>query len=144
MADPLATVLRLRQLALDQARAELAQANRDEAACNAERDARIRELVREARAGPRAAEDALFGSFAAWLPAAQMGIASAEAADASAAASVTKARTHLAEQQAALKAARTLHERRQAELAIRTIRKSQRQMDEAGARRGAMQGPHTD
>jgi len=136
MADALATVLRLRQLALDQAKAALAQANRAETASAADRDARIRDLVREARAGPRAAEHALFGSYAAWLPAAQAGIASAEGASASAAAASKEACRVLAEQHAALKAAEMLHERREEERAVRTSRKMLRQMDEAGARRG--------
>lgn len=135
MADALATVLRLRQLALDQARAALVLANRQEAASVAERDAWIRELVREAKAEPGGAEDALFGSFAAWLPAAQAGIASAEEARARAAAAVSGARAFLAEQQAAQRAAAKLHDTRQAELALRSSRRDQRKLDEMGGNR---------
>lgn len=143
MADPLATVLRVRKLAVDQARAALAcalvtLASEEEAVRCA-----IAGLVHEARAMPKDAADPLAGAFAAWLPAARSAIAATEQAAMRAGQAVRDARAGLAARQADLEAAELMEEQRAKEAALAASRRAQRVLDErAGVvRSGRTAGP---
>ncbi|HTZ71673.1 MAG TPA: hypothetical protein VMB71_13540, partial [Acetobacteraceae bacterium] len=71
MADALATLARLRRLATDAARRQLAAAVAAERAAADRLNAARAAVTAEARAAPTDAAHPLAGSFALWLPASQ-------------------------------------------------------------------------
>ena len=141
MADPLATLIRLRRLAVDQARLLLADANREAIAAERERVLALQKLVREARGTPVQAEHALSASFARWLPVARHAIARAEEAERTAMLAVGRSREALAHCQAELKAAGCLAEQEAALHKKNMSRREQKTLDEqAQAARRAQAG----
>ncbi len=130
MADALATLIRLRRLAVDQARLLLAEANREATAAESERVLALQKLVHEARGTPVQAEHALSASFALWLPVARHAIARAEEAERAAMLAVGRTREALAHCQAELKAAGCLADEQSALVAKKAARREQKTLDE--------------
>ena len=126
MPDTLTTLRRLRQLAANHARRELA------AALGTEHDAERRQtqaqtaLQREAAADPLDAAHPLAGAYASWRPAGIAAMQRAAAAASAAAATVMTARATLAAARAAERAVEKLQEDRAAQCKLEALRKSQR------------------
>lgn len=122
--DPLATLARLRKLAVSEAKRDLADALRAEDAALA------RAMAAEAALTDEAAT-AEPGAYAAWLPRG-IAVARAEATKAEAAARATeRQRLSLAEARAAERAVELLAARREAEAAKAADRRAQAMLDEA-------------
>jgi hypothetical protein len=124
--DPLATLARLRRLAVSEARRDLAAAIGAEGAAIARATAAEAALETEAR-------DADPASYAAWLPRGLV-IAATEAGRAEAAIQAAeRMRIALAEARAAERAVEHVAERRAAEAAKAAERRAQAMLDEAAA-----------
>ena len=142
MPDPLATVLRIRRVTVDEARRGLGEALRaaDKALEQAEvADKAISEegeIAADLAAGDNAVE-----AFAAWLP---VGRARAQAAHercVHAQSEVAKARAALTVARAAAEAADALLQRRRADAATQVARRDQADMDEVAGRITAPANP---
>jgi flagellar biosynthesis chaperone FliJ len=128
MADPLATLARLRRLEVAQARKQLAERNLALAAAEARHDT--------ARAAPgREAGTAAPADYAAWLP---LGLAERERAARAAQHSANQAqmaRDALAVQRTAERQVELLREQKAATAVLKARRKAQALLDEFGSRR---------
>jgi flagellar biosynthesis chaperone FliJ len=125
--DRFATLARLRRLAVDQAKRDLADALAEAGARDRAAAAALLLLDREAASDP-----ALYG---AWLPAGLRRAGEAQAAAEAAAAAVATARALLAEARAAERAVELMAERYAAAAAKRAARRAQAALDEAGQTR---------
>ena len=137
MADPLATLARLRRLEVAQARKQLAERNAALAAAEVRHDAARAAPGREAEAAKCAASAAMThpAAYAAWLP---LGLAERERAARAAQHSanlVQMARDALAVQRTAERQVELLREQQAAALARKVRRKQQSLLDEFGSRR---------
>ncbi len=140
MADPLATLARLRRLEVAQARKQLAERNAALAAAEVRHDAARAAPGREAEAAKCAASAAMthpaaYAAYAAWLP---LGLAERERAARAAQHSanlVQMARDALAVQRTAERQVELLREQQAAALARKVRRKQQSLLDEFGSRR---------
>jgi flagellar biosynthesis chaperone FliJ len=104
MTDALATLLRLRRLAADQARRDLAASlGAENRAAHASAEATAN-LARQAGASPRDAAHPLAGAFTAWLPSGQATASAAAHALQAATAAVNDCRDVLAQARAAERA----------------------------------------
>jgi hypothetical protein len=114
MADPLATLCRLRRLEVDAAHNDLAEkfalAHQAEQRAEAARTA----LRTEAQAAPRDPAHPLAGSFSNWLPIGQNAARAAAAAERAANANAEASRAALAEARAAERAVETVQDARAA------------------------------
>jgi len=128
MADPLATLARLRRLEVAQARKQLAERNAALAAAEARHDAACAAPGREAATAHPA-------DYAAWLP---LGLAERERAARAAQHSASlaqMARDALAVQRTAQRQVELLREQQAAAAALKLRRKQQALLDEFGSRR---------
>ncbi len=125
--DPFRTLLKLRRLAVDEARRDLVDALAEAAACEAEAREAFAALEREA-----AAE---LGLYVRWLPAGLRRASEAAARADAAERAVEAARRALAEARAAERAVEIMAERRAAERAAKLARRRQAALDEAAQRR---------
>jgi hypothetical protein len=137
MADPLATLARLRRLEVAQARKQLAERNAALAAAEARHDVARAAPGREADAANRAASAATAApaDYAAWLP---LGLAERERAARAAQHSANlaqMARDALTLHRTAERQVELLREQQAAALALKTRRKQQALLDEFGGRR---------
>lgn len=134
--DAIATVLRLRRTALDEARRGLAACLRDEDRAEAAARAAERAIQDEtAAAGALAADDATMEAFAAWLPAARRRAEAAREMHERARADTARARAALTAARAAVEAAEALQADQTRIRAAEAERKRQLALDEAGRRR---------
>ena len=135
MPDPLATVLRIRRVTVDEARRHLSamlhaeeQAERRAAGAEAAIGAEG-EVAADLLAGDRAVE-----AYAAWLPVGRAQAAQARADCDRARSEVARARAALTVARAAAESADTMLRNRQAALAIEAARRAQGEMDEIAGR----------
>jgi flagellar export protein FliJ len=132
--DPLTTVLRLRCLALDEARRELGRCLAAEDAANAERRAAELAIQAEERvASSLEADDGAVEAFAAWLPRGRQAVAQAESAYSRAETATAQARARLSVARAAADAAEQMIETRRAAARTEDARKAQMDLDETAA-----------
>jgi flagellar export protein FliJ len=137
MSHALEIVGRLRKLASDQARRELAARLGAEVAATAAEDAAHAALRLEREAvHALPAEDAAGAAFSAWLPRGLQAIAVARDASAHAQEAVAKGRAALAEARAAREAVQQMLAREAAERLTDANRREQAVLDEVGQRRG--------
>jgi SWI/SNF-related matrix-associated actin-dependent regulator 1 of chromatin subfamily A len=131
----LGIVNRLRKLAVDQARRELAGRLAAEAAATATADA-VHAALRHEHEAARAvrAEDAAGAAFAAWLPRGLQAISVARDASAQAQEAVAQGRAALAEALAAREAVSQLLAREAAARILEASRRDQAVLDEVGQR----------
>ena len=135
--DPLRALLRLRRMAADEARRDLAERLRiesDAAAVVAEIEAAIQRENEFATS--LASGDADVETFVAWLRRMQPRQQAARAAEEEAAAATLHARVVLAAARAAVKAAEEMLEQRMAAERAKAERKAQAELDEIAQRRG--------
>ena len=138
MSDALATVMRIRKLAVDEAKRALAEAltlentARQEAAAAEAQIGLEAEIAADLNTGDGAVE-----AFAAWLPVGRARAARARAAEEEAAVDVARARAGLSAARAAAEAADNLKERRDAEAAVEANRRSQATLDEIASQQHA-------
>jgi flagellar export protein FliJ len=133
--DPLESLLRLRQVALDEARRELAGCLRAESETAAAVAAIEAAIEREAEAASSlAAGDAEVEAFAAWLRRIRPEQRAAIAAAAAAEAATAQARAVLGAARAAVRAAETMIEKKAAEARAEADRKTQAELDEVASR----------
>jgi hypothetical protein len=130
MSDSLATLQRLRRLASDEARRDLAARVASVSAAEARLNAAQAALTDEALSCPSDAADPLAGSFALWLPAAQARRFAAAAAARTAEAEVAAARAALAEARAAARAVEVIADERAVLLRQDGLRRAQVLMDD--------------
>jgi hypothetical protein len=134
--DPLRTVLRLRQMAVDSARTELVA--RQENLSLASRMARDAEaaIAREmAAASVLDAGDGTVEAFAAWLPRGRAQVAQALAQEDRAQAEASQAHARLSAARTALEVVLSLLAQRTAEHRAEAARRLQSELDEVGRRR---------
>ncbi len=138
MSDALKTVMRIRKLAVDEAKRGLAEALTVEDQARRVADAAEAqigiegEIAADLDAGDRAVE-----AFAAWLPTGRANAARTRAAHEQTLLEVARARAGLSAARAAAEAAESLQERREAELALEAARRDQAAMDEIAAQQAA-------
>lgn len=138
--DPLDTVLKVRQQAVDDARQVLAANLRTEAVAQTLADASEACLAAEAdAAADLAAGDGTVEAFIRWLPVGRSNAAMTRRRLERAQADVAIARATLSVVRAAAEAAKTLLERRAAERLAVIARRTQQDMDEVASR----QRPHS-
>jgi hypothetical protein len=131
--DPLRTALRLRQLALEEARRSLAICLAEESAAERDAAAAEAEIAREiAAASELSADDAPVDALAAWLPGARRRAADARARHETAQANTSVVRAALAASRAATEAAEELLAQREAQRRAQAERRTQAEMDESG------------
>jgi hypothetical protein len=131
----LEVVGRVRKLAVDQARRELAARLAAEAAGDAAEQAARTSLLREREAARRLhAKDASSAAFPAWLPRGLQSIAAAHDASVQAQEAATRARTRLTEAYAAAVAAEQMLARDNAARILEANRREQAALDEVGQR----------
>jgi hypothetical protein len=133
MSGSLATLQRLRRLASDQARRELAIRVAAVSDAEARRAAAQASLTDEALSCPADAAHPLAGSFALWLPAAQARRFAAAAAVRTAEAELTAARAALAEARAASRAVEVIADERAALRRQDGLRREQMLADDVSA-----------
>jgi flagellar export protein FliJ len=134
--DPLQAVLKLRELAVEEARRHVAQCLEAETTAGHELAEMDQAIAREtAAASDLAAGDAEVEAFAAWLPQARRRARAAEAKHEAAVMETARARAALAATRAGAEAVQKLMEKRRAEHEAELQRKAQAVLDEAGLRR---------
>jgi colicin import membrane protein len=139
--DPLGSLLRLRQVALDEARRELAECLRAESEAGAAVAAIEAAIEHEMEvASSLAAGDAEVEAFAAWLRRIRPEQRAAEAAVAAAEAATAQARAVLGAARAAVRAAETMIEKKAAEARAAADRKAQAEVDEVAGRNRQIKG----
>ncbi len=137
--DPLESLLRLRQGALDEARRSLADCLRVESEAAAAVAAIEAAIAQEMDvASSLAAGDVEVEAFAAWLRAIRPRQQAAEAAEAEAAAATVEARAVVVAARAAVRAAETMLERKAASARAEADRKAQGEIDEVASRVGTI------
>ncbi len=134
MADALQTVMRIRKLAVDEAKRALAEALTVEDAARREADAADAQIGIE---GEIAADldtgDGAVEAFAAWLPVGRAQAIRTRAAHEQTLLEVARARAGLGAARAAAEAADNLQQRKEAEAAVQANRRSQAVLDEIAA-----------
>ena len=136
MPDPLATVLRLRRVTVDDAKRSLAAVLRAEEAARMRAEAAESSIDDEAAlASDLAGGDEAVEAFAAWLPVGRSKAAAARAEHEQLRSEVAMARAGLTAARAAAEAADALVERRAMQHAVATSRREQASLDEAAGRR---------
>lgn len=135
MSRALEVVSRLRKLAVDQARRDLAARLAAEAAADAAEQAARMALLRE-REAARAlrTEDAASGAFAAWLPHGLQAIAAARDASVRAQAAAAQGRAALTDAHTAAEAVEQMLVREAAAQILEANRREQAVLDEVGQR----------
>jgi flagellar FliJ protein len=135
MRDPLATVLRIRRITVDDARRQLGVALR------AEEEANMAVLAAEAAIGAEgeAASDLMAGdgaveAYARWLPVGRAQVTAAQAAADRASSEVALARAALTVARAAAESADSLLTRRRDAAQVEVLRREQIQTDEVAGR----------
>ena len=135
MPDPLATVLRIRRVTVDDARRQLAAALQAEDQANVEAEAAETAIGAEGEiAADLTADDRAVEAYAAWLPVGRAKAAAARAACERAGSEVGKARAAVTVARAAAESAKNLLERRRAALTIEATRRAQADTDEVASR----------
>ncbi len=133
--DPLDVLLRLRRLAIDQARGALAECLRAETLASERCQEIGREIAGEmALASAVTADDRAVEAFANWLRQTLPIQAAAEAALLTAETQTREARLVLAASRAGVRAVETMVERKETELRLQAGRAEQLLLDEAAAR----------
>lgn len=133
--DPLESLLKLRQMAADQARRHLADCLRTESEAAAAIAAIKAAIARETEAASSlAAGDTEVEAFAAWLRTVRPQQQAASAAQTAAEAATAEARAVLGAARAAVRAAEELLEKNAAAAQAETARKAQAQIDEVASR----------
>ncbi len=136
-ADPLAALLRLRQIEVDEARRSLGDCLAAERAAREAVEHADRAIAREAEAAADlTADDARVEAFAAWLPTGRAAQQAATHALTTAEARVAEARAALTLSRAALRAAEQLMATREAEREAQKLRQEQLRLDEIGRKDG--------
>jgi flagellar biosynthesis chaperone FliJ len=134
MADPLATLRRLRRLEVDGAHRDLAEklaaAREAEQRAGAARTA----LRTEAQAAPRDAAHPLARGFSNWLPVGQNAARTTAASERAAHANAEASRAALAEARAAERAVETVQDARAAARRVTVIKREQITLDDFKAR----------
>ena len=134
--DAIATVLRVRRTAQDEARCVLATCLRDEDRAEAAARAAERAIHDEAAAaGALAADDAVMEAFVAWLPGARRRAEATREMHERARADTARARAALSAARSAVEAAELLQAEQARTRAAEVGRKQQLALDEAGRRR---------
>ena len=135
MPDPLATVLRIRRVTVDEARRHLAAALDAEEVAHANADAAEAAIGAEGEiAADLMADDSAVEAYAAWLPVGRARADAARAACERARSDVATARAAVTVARAAAESADKLLERRQAVIAMEGARRAQADMDEVAGR----------
>ncbi len=141
MRDPLATVLRIRRITVDDARRQLGVAIR------AEEQANMAVLAAEAAIGAEgeAAADLMAGdgaveAYARWLPVGRAQVAEAQSAAERARSEVALARAALTLARAAAESADSLLTRRREAAQLEVVRREQLQTDEVAGRAKPLEG----
>ena len=141
MPDPLATVLRIRRITVDDARRQLGVAIR------AEEQANMAVLAAEAAIGAEgeAAADLMAGdgaveAYARWLPVGRAQVAEAQSAAERARSEVALARAALTLARAAAESADSLLTRRREAAQLEVVRREQLQTDEVAGRAKPLEG----
>lgn len=133
--DPLGVLLRVRQMAVDQARRALAESLARETAASASCEDIERSIAREMAAACNVAgDDGVAESFAAWLRTILPAQTAAEAARANAASATEEARAVLAATRAGVRAVESMRERQETERRLKREQAEQRLLDEAASR----------
>ncbi len=136
--DPLPALLRVRRMALDEARHRLAATLQAEADAEADALAAERAILTEADAARAlTADDGVVETFAAWLPGARRRAEAARAAQEAAQAETSLARAGLQLARAAVEAAEALQSRQAEDRAAKAARKEQITLDDIAMRRPA-------
>ncbi len=136
MSDPLATVLRIRRITVDDAKRELASLLQAEDAAQREADAADALIAQEGRAAATlAGGDDVVEAYAAWLPVGRAKAVAARAAYDKLRCDVSVARAALTVARAAAEVAQQLLTTRADERALQAERRSQAVMDEVATRR---------
>lgn len=134
--DPLPALLRVRRMALDEARRLLATRLQAEAEAEADALAAERTILAEADAARAlTADDGVVETFAAWLPGARRRAEAARAAQEAAQAETSLARAGLQLARAAVEAAEALQSRQAEGRAAEAARKEQIALDDMAPRR---------
>ena len=134
--DPLATLIRLRQRALDEAQRALVGCIAAETQARAAADEAARAIARETEvASCITGSDAVVEAFAAWLPAARERAETARREAESREAETTRARASVAACRTALESVETLQRKRRQEVAHARERRLQLELDD---RRGTV------
>ena len=134
--DPLGTMLRVRQSALDEAQKAVADAYRLERDAFDRAEAASAALEREMQAAMSlTGGDEAVETFARWLPAGRRAIKLAHDAQRDATAVLDQARAVLTLARSGVRAVETLIEQRRAEQRLEDNRRDQRALDEAAGRR---------
>jgi flagellar biosynthesis chaperone FliJ len=130
VTDALATLLRLRRLAADQARRDLAVSlAAEQRAAQASADAAA-DIERQADAAPRGADHPLAGAFSAWLPAGRETARAASHALNAATDAVSTCRDTLAHARAAERAVEHIQQDRKTAARVVAQRKQQAALDD--------------
>jgi flagellar export protein FliJ len=133
--DPVESLLRLRKMAADQARRELAECLRAESEAAAATAAIKAAIARETEAASSlAVGDTEVEAFAAWLRTMRPQQQAAHAAQAAAEAATSEARAVLGAARAAVRAAEAVLEKNSAVAQAEAARKAQNQIDEVASR----------
>jgi flagellar export protein FliJ len=133
--DPVKSLLRLRQTAVDQARCQLAECLRAETDAEAAIAAIEAAIAREMDAATSlAGDDAEVEAFAAWLRRMRPHEQAAHAAREAAEAATSEARAVLGAARAAVRAAEAVLEKNTAAIQAEAARKAQAQIDEVAGR----------
>lgn len=132
--DPLRALARLRALAVDHARRDLAARLRAEGAALGELDAARAELRAEAAAATGAPPE-LAGAYALWLPFGRQSVTEATGRLSAAQQAATAAQADVAAARAAARAVDALRDRHADEAAKLRLRAEQAALDEFGVRR---------
>lgn len=136
--DPLPALLRVRRMALDEARRLLAARLQEEADAEADALGAERAILTEADAARAlTADDGVVETFAAWLPGARRRAEAARAAQEAAQAETSLARAGLQLARAAVEAAEALQTRQAEGRAAEAARKEQIALDDMAPRRPA-------
>ena len=138
MSDALQTVMRIRKLAVDEAKRALAEALSAEDAARTEAEAAEAQIGIEGEiAADLNSDDGAVEAFARWLPTGRAIAARTRAAHEQTLLEVARARAGLSAARAAAEAAERLKQRREAEAAVEAGRRSQAAMDEIALQQAA-------
>ena len=138
MSDALQTVMRIRKLAVDEAKRALAESLNVEDQARRVADAAEAQIGIEGQiAADLETGDGAVEAFAAWLPTGRAIATRTRAAHESTLLEVARARAGLTATRAAAEAAESLQERREAERALEAARRNQAVMDEIASQQAA-------
>lgn len=140
--DPLRTILRVRQSALDEAQKAVGEAYRLEQEASLGAEAAANALAQEMQvATSLTVGDDAVEVFARWLPVGRGNLKRAHDAQRDATAALDRARAMLAVARAGVRSVECLIEQRRAEEVLEEGRREQRLLDEAGSRRATAERP---